>query len=115
MHRAFALVFLLALGLGVAMAKDDQPGKGAQQEFVNAFLHVRKGEELEKAGDLRTALTTFRSAAGMLAKIKKDSPGWQTEIVDFRLKRTMEAIDRVQTKLGGPAPGTDAAGPGKER
>ena len=113
MHRLFALVFILAMGTGTPMAKDEQSGKGAQQEFVNAFLNVRKGEEMERAGDLRNAMTTYRSAAGVLAKIKKDSPGWQTDLVDFRLKKTMEAIDRVQTKLGGPA--AVAEGPAKER
>lgn len=114
MPRVFAHVLLfLALGTIVPMAKDDQAGKGPQQEFVNAFLNVRKGEEMERAGDLRNAMTTYRSAAGVLAKIKKDSPGWQTDLVDFRLKKTMEAIDRVQTKLGGPAAGAEGGAVGK--
>ena len=113
MPRVFALVLFLALGSSMPMAKDEPAGKGAQQEFVNAFLNVRKGEEMERAGELRNAMTTYRSAAGMLAKIKKDFPIWQKDLVDLRLKKTMEAIDRVQTKLGGPAAVAEGGAAGK--
>ena len=105
MRRTLAIVCFLA---GISFAPLAVRGQGiesAQQEFVNAFLSVRKGEDQEKAGELKAALATYRSAAGTLARIKKESPGWQAELVDFRLKRTMEAIDRIQTKLGGPSAG----------
>ena len=90
MSRVFSLVLFIALvsGSALALGKDDPADKGAQQEFVNAFLNVRKGEELERTGDLRGALATYLSAAGALAKIKKDSPGWQKDLVDFRLKKS---------------------------
>jgi len=72
----------------------------AQQAFVNAFLNVRKAEEQEKAGDLKTAQATLRDALAQLKKIKTDSPHWQTELLDFRIKRTTEAEERVGKKLG---------------
>lgn len=109
MYHASAIVCFLVGSAITPLAIGGQGNDHVQQEFVNAFLMARKGEEQEKAGDLRNALATFRSAAGMLIKIKKESPGWQTDVVDFRLKRTMDALDRIQTKLGGPA----ANGPGQ--
>lgn len=104
MRRTFAIICFL---IGIASAPLSLRAQGidsAQQEFVDAFLGVRKGEDQERAGDLKGALATFRSAAGKLAKIKQEAPSWQTDLVDFRLKRTMEAVDRIQTKLGGAAP-----------
>ena len=72
----------------------------AQETFVDAFLSVKKGEEQEKSGDLQTAQATYRDAAAKLEKIKKESPAWQQELVDFRLKRTTEATERLEKKLG---------------
>ena len=111
MRRTLAIISFLA-GISIApLAVRGQGIESAQQEFVNAFLSFRKGEDQERAGDLKAALATFRSAAGALTRIKRESPNWQSDIVDLRLKRTMEAIDRVQTKLGGPAakPGANDA------
>jgi hypothetical protein len=103
-----ANVCFLAASSLVPFAVAGQGGETAQQDFANVFLMVRKAEEQERAGDLRGALTIFRSAAGVLVKIKKEAPGWQADVVEFRLKRTMEAMDRIQTKLGGPAGGNGA-------
>jgi tetratricopeptide (TPR) repeat protein len=108
MRRTFAIICFL---IGIASAPLCVHAQGidsAQQEFVDAFLGVRKGEDQERAGDLKAALATFRAAAGKLAKIKQDAPTWQTDLVDFRLKRTMESIDRIQSKMGGAAPAGDA-------
>ena len=111
MRRTLAIICFLA---GISFAPLAVRGQGiesAQQEFVNAFLSVRKGEDQERAGEMKAALATYRAAAGTLTRIKKESPNWQTDLVDFRLKRTMEAIDRLQTRMGGPssaAAGNDA-------
>ena len=72
-----------------------------QGMYVDAFLKSRSAEEQEGTGDLKNALKAFRSAADTLTKIKQQSPRWQSEMVDFRLKRTMDSIARVQGKMGG--------------
>ncbi|MEO6787661.1 MAG: hypothetical protein ABI318_16155, partial [Chthoniobacteraceae bacterium] len=75
--------------------------EAAQSQFVDVFLTGRKGDDQEKAGDLKGALASFHSALTLLKKIKQENPNWNTELMDYRLKRTLEAIDRVQEKLGG--------------
>ena len=82
--------------------KPAAPKKGndaTQQKFVEAFLKVKKGEELEKALDLKNAQATYREVAAKLEQIKKEAPQWQSELVDFRLKRTTEAAQRVEQQL----------------
>ena len=103
MRRTLSIICFLA-GISFApLAVRAQGIESAQQEFVNAFLSVRKAEDQERVGEMKAALATYRGAAGTLTRIKKESPGWQSDLVDFRLKRTMEAIDRVQTRMGGPS------------
>jgi len=109
MRRTLAIICFLAGISSAPLSVHAQSADAAQQEFVNAFLSARKGEDQEKAGDLKSALTTFRSAATTLTRIKQESPSWQADLVDFRLKRTMEAIDRIQGKMGGGKPGAGGA------
>jgi tetratricopeptide (TPR) repeat protein len=112
MRRTLAILCFIA---GISFAPLPVRGQGieaAQQQFVDAFLSVRKGEDQEKAGDLKAAMATFRAAASALTKIKQDFPTWQTDLLDYRLSRTMAAMDRVQEKLGG---GGAMVRPGGER
>lgn len=101
MRRTFAILCLLAGFAAAPLTLNAQGLDPAQEQFVNAFLNVRKGEEQENAGDTKAALKTFRAAADTLTRIKRESPSWQPELVDYRLAQTMKAIDRVQTKMGG--------------
>ena len=109
MRRTLAIVCFIA---GITLAPLPLRGQAtdaAQQQFVEAFLGVRKGEEQEKAGDLKAALANYKTALGTLMRIKQENPKWQTELLDFRIKRTMEAIDHAQEKMGGApkAPGNE--------
>jgi Flp pilus assembly protein TadD/septal ring factor EnvC (AmiA/AmiB activator) len=101
MRRTLAILSFIA---GISLASPPLRAQGndaAQAQFVDAFLNVRKGEDLEKAGDQKAALATYRSALATLVKIKQENPNWQTELLDFRIKRTTEAMERLQEKMGG--------------
>ena len=63
---------------------------------------------MEAAGDLRGALKTYRGAAESLNRLKQSAPDFQPDMRDWRMKRTMDSIDRVQGKMGPDA----AANPG---
>jgi len=106
MRRTFVILLFLA---GLATAPLHAQGSDAAGEYVNAFLLSRKAEEMEAAGDLRGALKNFRSAADSLNHLKQSAPDYQPEMRDWRFKRTQEAIDRVQGKMGPDAtnPGTN--------
>ena len=101
MRRTFAILCLLVGFAAVPLTARAQGLDPAQEQFVNAFLNVRKGEEQEGSSDFKAALKTFRAAADTLTRIKKESPNWQPDLVEYRLAQTMKAIDRVQTKMGG--------------
>ncbi len=101
MRRTFAILCLLAGFAAAPLTAHAQGLDPAQEQFVNAFLNVRKGEEQENSGDMKAALKTFRAAADTLTRIKRESPNWQPDLVEYRLGQTMKAIDRVQTKMGG--------------
>ncbi len=110
MRRTLAILTFL-VGFHVAHLPVRAQGvDAAQQQFVDAFLSVRKGEEQEKSGDLKAALATYRSALTTLMRIKQENPKWQTELLDFRIKRTMEAVDLIQEKVGSGGPKRVPAG-----
>lgn len=108
MRRTLAILYFIA-GLATAplLAQGIDP---AQEQYVNAFLNSRKAEELETAGKLQEALNTLRGVANTLTQLKQNNPTFQPEMRDWRLKRTMEAIERLQGKMGGAAVSEPAGG-----
>jgi tetratricopeptide (TPR) repeat protein len=112
MRRTFAILCFI-LGISIAPLHVCAQGSDvAQQQFVEAFLGVRKAEEQDKAGDTKAALATYKTALGTLMRIKHENPKWQTDLLDFRIRRTAEAVDRLEgapgvttaTKSGGNDP-----------
>lgn len=100
MRRTLVIFAFLA---GIVLAPMSARAQGidpAQENFVNAFLAVRKAEEQAAAGDNKTALKTYRAAADTLSKIKQQWPNWQPELLDYRLKRTLDAINQLNSKVG---------------
>jgi hypothetical protein len=79
----------------------------AQEAFVTAFLSARKAEEQAAAGKFQKALETFRAAADTLEKIKQQWPKWQPDLLEFRMKRTKEAISKMESQAA-PAPAEGA-------
>ena len=103
MRRNFVILCLLA-GLATApLMPAHAEDKGGQEPFVEAYMLVRKADEDEKSDNLKSALTNLKKAANILTRVKQTWPDWQPGIVEFRLKRTMESIDRIQTQMGGAA------------
>ncbi len=106
MRRILVIVCFVA---GLALAPFAVHAQGidpAQEQFVSAFLTIRKAEEQANAGELQTALKSYRLASDTLSRIKQQFPTWQSELVDYRLKRTNEAITTLQSKMGA-APAED--------
>jgi hypothetical protein len=64
--------------------------------FVTAYLAVQAGEKAEQEGDGAQAIKKYESAVVMLTQIATTWPAWQTQIVDYRKKRTVEALSRVR-------------------
>jgi Mg-chelatase subunit ChlD len=95
----------------------------AQERFVNAFIAARKAEELTTKGEPQKALEVYREAETALDQVKQQWPKWQPELLEFRLKRTKEAIGKLQQEVEAaakkvaeeakPAPAAEAPAPAK--
>jgi hypothetical protein len=78
---------------GFAQSVTDQA-----DNYLGAYRAFQKGGELETAGDRAEALRSFQEAARRLEEIRKAAPGWQPSIIEFREKKTANAISRLQQK-----------------
>lgn len=68
----------------------------AQDEFVGAFMAVKKADEKKAGGEAEVAQEMYRGAADKLAAIKQKWPEWQPEVVEYRLKQTNEALQKAK-------------------
>lgn len=72
-------------------------------EFFTAYQEFQRAEKLEREGRTKDAAAKFRYVATQLGQLKSKNPDWQPMVVDFRLKKTQEAILRLE---GTAAPAT---------
>jgi len=93
---ALSVFACVALGLHSLYAQSSDPG----DLFVSAYMAVQAGEKAEQAGNLKEAVSKLRYAAQMLDQISEKNPSWQPSIIDYRKKRTAEALGRVQDRIG---------------
>ncbi|MFM8808923.1 MAG: tetratricopeptide repeat protein [Chthoniobacterales bacterium] len=83
---------------GNLLAQGDPAG-----EFFAAYQEFQRAERLEREGRTKDAAAKFRYVASQLGQIKSQNPEWQPMVVDFRLKKTQEALVRLE---GAAAPAT---------
>ncbi len=90
---------------------------GPGDEYFRAYLLKNQAERLEKAGDIPGAVQKYHEASQIITKVAHDYPGWQSQVVSFRLKRIEEAILRLCAQSNLPVPSNDpkAASPAKPR
>ncbi|MFM7376351.1 MAG: hypothetical protein ACKO39_14550, partial [Chthoniobacterales bacterium] len=72
---------------GNLLAQGDPAG-----EFFAAYQEFQRAERLEREGRTKDAAAKFRYVASQLGQIKSQNPEWQPMVVDFRLKKTQEAL-----------------------
>jgi len=96
--RFFILPLLSVLLLAETRAQTDPAG-----EFFAAYQEYQRAEKLEREGRTKDAAAKFRYVASQLGQIKSRDPDWQPMVVDFRLKKTQEALVRLE---GAAAPAT---------
>lgn len=94
----FAL--LLPAGIVPAAAQGDPSG-----EFFAAYQEYQRAERLEREGRNEDAIAKFRYVAAQLGQIKSQNPDWQPLVVDFRLRKTQEAVLRLEGSLASPTLG----------
>jgi len=85
------LIFALLCASGFVVAAEDP-----SQQFLNAYESFQQGESLERDGNTAEALSKYRYAESLLVAISKNDPSWQMPVIEYRLKKTREALERLQ-------------------
>lgn len=112
--RAIITMIVLAAFCGESLQAESDPSK----EFFSAYQEYQRGERFEREGRVADAIAKFRYVATQLSQIKSQNPDWQPLVVDFRLRKTQEAIVRLEGSLDsptlGPPPDLAMSGDGEE-
>jgi hypothetical protein len=97
--RILWLSLVVLLGLLTTRALPGQEVEDPSEVFLKAFTSVQQGEKLEKDGSYKFALSKYRFAASLLEQIQQRNPNWQPLIVQYRTRKTAEAISRAEQRL----------------
>ena len=98
--RLLLLPLITGLLLPSAVRAQDSDPAG---QFFAAYQEFQRAEKLEREGRTKDAAAKFRFVATQLGQVKSQNPDWQPMVVDFRLKKTQEALVRLE---GTAAPAT---------
>jgi Tetratricopeptide repeat len=93
MHRSG--FFLIALGASLVMLSSAL-SQDSSDLFLNAYKDFQAAEKLEREAKPQEALKKYRSALLTLRQIRKSSPDWQPLVVDYRLRKTQESLERLE-------------------
>lgn len=70
--------------------------------YSDAFVLIQQGQAAEEKSDLATAYHKYRMALDILHGIRTDSPDWNAQMVEYRLKDCQSHFDAVKAKLPEP-------------
>ncbi len=107
------LVVLASMAMPISAFSED-----ASDIFLRAFQGFQTAEKLEREAKPREALEKYLAAQKLLQQISKSSPDWQPLVVEYRLKKTLENISRLQSEVASlppPAEGLEGALPEPDR
>lgn len=93
MHRSG--FFLIALAASLVMLSSAL-SEDSSDLFLNAYKDFQAAEKLEREAKPQDALKKYRSAQETLRQINKSSPDWQPLVVNYRLRKTQESIERLE-------------------
>jgi len=75
----------------------------ASNMFLQAYQEYQAAEKCERDGQMRDALNRYTTTVKTLEKIQKQDPDWQTLVVEYRLKKARESIERLRETINAPA------------
>jgi DNA repair exonuclease SbcCD ATPase subunit len=97
MKRPLPLILLCALCACVASKAFAADDPGAQ--FVDARFLVQDGDDAAAKGDWATAHAKYSSALKILQAIRSQSPEWNANVVEYRIKYCTEHLESLKDKL----------------
>ncbi|GAB4174561.1 MAG: hypothetical protein Fur0032_14250 [Terrimicrobiaceae bacterium] len=93
-----AAFICFVVSLATSLARD------SAGSFLEAYQNFKTAERLESENDPAAALRCYREAETTLLEIIRDTPRWQPAVVQYRLRRTQEAISRIQIQTAAKIP-----------
>ena len=90
------LIFALLLAAALPLFAADP-----SEQFLKAYQNYQQGENLERSGNTSDAVNKYHFAESLLIAISKNDPSWQKPVVEYRLKKTRESLDRLQSGSSG--------------
>lgn len=99
--RWFLVLAVLIPCMGVSSMAQSDPSSA----FFAAYQEFQRAERLEREGRNADAVAKFRFVATQLGQLKSQHSDWQPLVVDFRLRKTQEAIVRLEGALESPTLG----------
>jgi tetratricopeptide (TPR) repeat protein len=88
----FLAIPALALLLPVIAAFANDPSA----LFLKAYQDYQCGENFERDGRLRDAMNSYASTVAILEQVRKDDPSWQEMVVNFRMRKAQQNIERLR-------------------
>ncbi|MHA3773953.1 tetratricopeptide repeat protein [Verrucomicrobiota bacterium sgz303538] len=99
------LILCASIALSIAPAHA-QVVNDPSESFLSAFSAFQRAEKIESSGNGQAALAAYKEAARVLEQISARWPQWNPAIVEFRKKRTADAILKVQERMARGGDGT---------
>src|ERR1700746_1493621 len=87
-------VFFFAASM-FAVAQQDDPS----EIFLKAYLSAQQGEKLERQDRFKTALAKYRFAGSLIEELRKSHGQWQPAVLEYRGRKSSEAILRLQERI----------------
>ena len=94
---------LIAIGASLVMLSAAF-SEDSSDRFLNAYKDFQAAEKLEREAKPQEAIKKYRSARQILQQISKSTPDWQPLVVDYRLRKTQESIERLEESMGALPP-----------
>lgn len=89
--RFLAIPVSALLLTSVAAFADDSPAL-----FLKAYQDYQQGENFERDARLRDAMNSYASTVAILEQIRKNDPSWQEIVVNFRMRKAQQNIERLR-------------------
>jgi competence protein ComEC len=93
----FWLCVLLILGVVIPTASADSPDPA--ELYRQAFDHFRRAERDLQGGEPAAAVAGFRSALEAWERLRADSPDWNPEAVELRIKQADSRLREAEARL----------------
>src|SRR4051812_39626605 len=103
--KAIPLLLLGVLSILTPELRAQNAGESAADRFLNGYQLFQKAESLEGNRDYAGALRALKEALKILDDITAQDKTWNSGIVEYRRKRIVEAIARLEPKVAGSGSG----------